>query len=73
MPPRRKKTKASSGAPAKGYEWRESTSGKIPNPTVVPVIKKKPTKFKPMRTVGSGVSPAGKATTTVKLRTKKSL
>ena len=51
-------------APKKGYKYSETTSGKIPNPTVVKV--KKPVKMKPMRTVASGTNAYGQPTKTVK-------
>ena len=62
-----KKTKRS-GAPAKGYKWAEMTSGKIPNPAVVPVAKK--SNLKPMRTVASGINPWGDVVKNVKRKTR---
>ena len=56
MYPKKPKIKKAlrSGAPAKGYKWKEETSGKIPNPEIVPMAKKKPAKLKAMRRVSSG-------------------
>ena len=65
-PPRKTRR---SGAPAKGHKWAESTSGKIPNPAVVPVGKR-PARLKPMRTVSSGVNPWGAPTRIVKRRNR---
>jgi len=47
--------------PKKGFKWAESTSGRIPEPAVVPVSskKKKPARLKPMRTVSSGTFGSG--------------
>lgn len=59
MNPKPKKTKRS-GAPAKGFQWKESTSNRIPNPAIVPVSSKKP-KLKPMRAVFGGTNAAGRA------------
>jgi hypothetical protein len=64
MTPKKPKKTTKTGAPAKGYKWAETTSGRIPDPVIVPV--KKMPKFKPMRTVASGTSPSGKARMTVK-------
>lgn len=52
-------------APKKGYQYTEMTSGKIPDPAVVPV-KKKVAKLSPMRTVSSGTNSYGKPTKTEK-------
>ena len=54
-----------SGAPAKGYKWKEQTSGKIPNPEIVP-MKKKMAKLKPMRMVSSGTTGYGTPSKTIK-------
>lgn len=58
-----------SGAPAKGYRWKEDTSGKIPNPPIVPVSSRK-IKMKPMRTVMGGTTGAGKAFIKINNRTR---
>lgn len=66
MNPKPKKTKKS-GAPARGHRWAETTSGKIPNPAIVPVGSRKP-KLKPMRAVFGGTKPSGKAFTKINNR-----
>lgn len=59
--PKPKKVKKS-GAPAKGYKWKDNTSGKIPNPEMVPVSPKK-VKLKAMSLTLGGTSSSGKGHT----------
>lgn len=71
MNPNKPKVKKAfkSGAPRKGYKWKEDTSGRIPDPAIVP-DRKKPYTPKPMRTVASGTTGGGKARTTVKSKAR---
>lgn len=61
-----KKTKRS-GAPARGYRYAENTSGRIPEPAIVPIDRKR-AKLKPMRSVSSGTYGSGKAFTKINNR-----
>lgn len=59
-----------SGAPRKGYKWKEEdTTNKLPNPPIVP-DKKKAYKPKPMRMISSGSYGSGAPRTTEKSRAK---
>ena len=62
----KKAFKSRSGAPKRGKKWAEDTSGKIPNPTVVPIAKAKPAKLKPMRAVSGGSYGSGAPRKTVR-------
>jgi hypothetical protein len=73
MNPKKPKVKSafkrSTGAPKKGYKWKETTSGRIPDPEVVPV-KNEVAKLKPMRTVSSGSYGSGTPRKTVKNKSR---
>jgi len=57
--------------PKKGFKWADSTSGRIPEPAVVPISsKKKPARLKPMRTVASGTYGSGAPRKTERNRSK---
>lgn len=66
--PKPKRTKKS-GAPKKGYKWAETTSGRIPDPKIVPMSKKK-AKLIPMRTVSSGTTSSGAPRKTIRNKTR---
>ncbi len=70
MDPKKPKVKKAlrSGAPAKGYKWKENTSGRIPDPEIVPVKKK--VKLNPMRTVSSGSTAYGTPRKTIKNKSR---